>query len=98
MITPGRIVLYRLSAFDVETVRYQRNVVRKPDGYWPKGNPVDVGQAVPLLVARVWPSEYGNEPGVNGQAFLDGNDSLWICSAKEGNEPGQWQWPERVSQ
>jgi len=28
--------------------------------------------------------------GVNGQAFLDGNDTLWVTSAPEGNFNGAW--------
>jgi hypothetical protein len=31
--------------------------------------------------------------GVNGQAFLDGNDSLWVCSAPQGEFNGAWNWP-----
>jgi hypothetical protein len=47
-------------------------------------------------VVVVWPNEHGPDfDGVNGQAFLDGNDVLWITSAKEGTEPGQWSWPIR---
>lgn len=33
--------------------------------------------------------------GVNGQAFLDGNDVLWITSAPQGDGNGFWDWPER---
>lgn len=99
----GRIVHYRLSANDVEAStrrRVQPQAPHKPE--WPKGaqahvgNPHGVGQIVPLLVVVVWPNEHGPDfDGVNGQAFLDGNDVLWICSAKEGTEPGNWQWPKR---
>lgn len=61
------------------------------------GNPASAGDVVPLVVVRVWPNEYGEGvPGVNGQAFLDGNDALWITSAREGTEPGTWAWPPRV--
>ena len=43
------------------------------------------------------PKEHGPDfDGVNGQVFLDGNDSLWVTSAKEGTTPGTWCWPERV--
>ena len=62
------------------------------------GNPASAGDVVPLLIVRVWPDEYGpGQPGVNGQAFLDGNDSLWITSADESSEPkqGKWNWPPR---
>ena len=61
------------------------------------GNSASAGDVVPLVVVRVWPDEYGpGVPGVNGQAILDGNDVLWITSAKEGTEPGTWAWPPRV--
>jgi hypothetical protein len=61
------------------------------------GNSAFAGQEFPLVIVRVWPDEFGiGKPGVNGQAFLDGNDALWITSAGEGSENGQWHWPERV--
>jgi len=61
------------------------------------GNYTNAGEVVPLVVVKVWPNEYGDGvPGVNGQALLDGNDVLWITSAKEGTEPGTWAWPPRV--
>ena len=30
--------------------------------------------------------------GVNGQAFLDGNDVLWVTSAPQGDFNGGWNW------
>lgn len=61
------------------------------------GNSAHAGQVVPLIVVTVWPNEYGPDfHGVNGQAMLDGNDTLWVTSAKEGTEPGAWAWPPRV--
>ena len=61
------------------------------------GNNVSEGQEYPLVIVRVWPDEFGaGIPGVNGQALLDGNDALWVTSAREGTENGQWHWPERV--
>ena len=33
--------------------------------------------------------------GVNGQVFLDGDDSLWVTSIKEGTESGTWEWPKK---
>ena len=61
------------------------------------GNNVTAGQEFPLVIVAVWPDEFGQgKPGVNGQAFLDGNDSFWVTSAGEGAENGQWHWPERV--
>lgn len=73
------------------------------------GNNVAEGTVVPLIVTAVWPKEYEgghlshHDPetkyesayGVNGQAILDGNDSLWVCSAPQHSTlPGCWFWPE----
>lgn len=76
---------------------------RLQSGTWPEGaqahigNTAYVGREYPLIVVRVWPDEHGPGTfGVNGQVILDGNDSLWITSAKYGMEEGQWRWPERV--
>ncbi len=60
------------------------------------GEDVRTADVVPLLIVKVWPNEYGDKPGVNGQAFLDGNDTLWVTSAKEGEGAGEWFWPPRV--
>ena len=32
--------------------------------------------------------------GINGQAFLDGSDVLWITSAPEATANGCWSWPD----
>lgn len=98
----GRIVHYRLSESDAEAVMRRR--VARPEGAgWPPGaqahvgNHVAAGDVVPLVVVRVWPDEYGpGIPGVNGQVLLDGTDSLWVTSVREGAESGQWSWPPRV--
>src|SRR5262245_58704493 len=110
MITTGRTVLYTLSENDVTQInrrrtdgRAIRERMQAEPKQWPEGaqahigNHASVGDVVPLVVVKVWPHEYGeNVPGVNGQALLDGNDVLWITSAKEGTEPGTWAWPPRV--
>lgn len=55
------------------------------------GNPVQIGDVFPMIVVAIFPDEFGQgNPGVNGQVFLDGNDSLWITSASEGPDEGQW--------
>ena len=55
------------------------------------GNSVQPGEFYPMLVTRVW------SPGsVNGQVFLDGNDTLWATSVTEGTEERQWSWPPRA--
>lgn len=106
--TTGRIVHYMLSENDAEQVNRRRTSSASiagqiPLGKWPIGaqahigNRPSAGDVVPLLIVRVWPDEYGVDvPGVNGQAFLDGNDVLWVTSVREGAEPGQWMWPPKV--
>lgn len=58
------------------------------------GNPVSVGQVFPMIITRVW----GAAPGsaVNGQVFLDGNDTLWVTSVVEGDGEGNWFVPLHV--
>lgn len=75
------------------------------------GSFVNKGDVVPLTITKVWPDEYAggaylahHEPGtkydstygVNGQATLDGTDSLWVCSAPQHETAtGCWFWPPR---
>jgi hypothetical protein len=104
----GRIVHYQLSENDIEQINRRRTYGasihgRMEENAWPVGaqahigNHQQAGDVVPLVIVRVWPDEGGvGIPGVNGQALLDGNDVLWVTSAHEGTEPGQWQWPPRV--
>lgn len=101
--TIGRLVQYTLTAVDAERVNRRRTdgqsiIARMKDDRWPEGAQAHVGNAarggdiIPCLVVRVWPGER-----VNGQAFLDGNDVLWVNSADPSNvpQPGCWHWPER---
>jgi hypothetical protein len=89
--TIGRIVHYRLSADDVTNIKAQRL-----DNDLIRGNQPCEGQVLPLIVTIVWPNEYGDHEGINGQVLLDGNDSLWVTSRKDGAEPGCWSWPPRT--
>lgn len=105
--TIGRIVHYKLSETDAKTAMRRRTTSqsireRIEKGQWPLGakahigNPAVEGATVPFIITAVWPDEYGPGTfGVNGRAILDGSDSLWITSAKEGAEQGQWSWPPR---
>lgn len=108
-VTIGRTVHYRLSENDVTQINRRRTNgssirerMQATPPTWPEGaqahigNTASAGDVVPLVVVRVWPNEFGEGiPGVNGQALLDGNDALWITSAKEGADPGTWAWPPR---
>lgn len=93
--TIGRILHYRLTADDVKRIEEVHLVNWTPGKV--VGNPHQEGQVLPLIVAVVWPNEYGPDfDGVNGQVVLDGALSLWVTSVKEGTEPGMWQWPPRA--
>jgi hypothetical protein len=106
--TIGRIVHYTLTEQNAAEVNRRRTsgkaiADRIAVEKWPLGAQAHIGNAaspgdvVPLTIVRVWPDEYGpGVDGVNGQAMLDGNDTLWVTSAKEGTEPGTWAWPPRA--
>lgn len=83
----GRIVILTLSELQADQVNAARA------GTSTLGNAAHAGDEVPLVIVRVnqFPSS------VNGQALLDGNDSLWVTSIAKGHpgEPGRWAWPDR---
>jgi hypothetical protein len=105
--TVGRIVHYMLTSDDADRINLRRTTgssirERIQAEMWSLGaqahigNHKSAGMVLPMIVCRVWPDEYGpGVPGVNGQVFLDGNDQLWVTSAKEGPDRGQWNWPPR---
>ena len=76
--TPGRIVEYTLTEYDVATIAQQRGNSANPT----KGNHVAPGDTYPLVITRVWGSTEGS--AVNGQVLLDGNDTLWVTSVSQG--------------
>lgn len=104
----GRIVLFKVTEEQADQINRRRTsgssiYDRIQSKEWPVGAQAHIGnyvysdQVFPMLIIRVWPDEFGpNFAGVNGQVFLDGNDSLWVTSAGEGTAAGQWSWPERV--
>lgn len=100
-VTIGRIVWYSLSPQDVEALSRRRVERVGHSESWPAGaqahvgNPHEVGQVVPTIV--VWP-HHNEDSTFNGQAFLDGNDVLWITSARYDKDgaPGTWRWPDRA--
>jgi hypothetical protein len=52
------------------------------------GNPVAGGQIFPMIITKVW-----NDNMVQGQIFLDGNDTYWASSVEQGTGSGQWYSP-----
>ncbi|MFH9731924.1 hypothetical protein [Streptomyces sp. NPDC017260] len=97
--TVGRIVHYRLSAADANDINRRRKDfstagagLSDRSGYiGHTGNEAIEGQVLPALIVRVW-----DEPDltVNLQVLLDGNDTYWATSRKEGTDLAQWTWPE----
>lgn len=99
--TIGRIVHYVLSEEDAQAINRRRVPGVGHASDWPKGaqahvgNSAGKGEIVPAIV--VWP--HNNEPQTfNGQAFLDGNDTLWLTSVPYSEEykQGTWHWPPRT--
>ena len=98
----GRIVRYTLSAQDADAINKRRADSSKhmtehrenSNGVQIHvGNGVREGDVFPMLIVQVWPND---THGVNGQVFLDGNDSLWATSVAEGDGPRSWSWPPRT--
>lgn len=93
----GRIVHYRLSALDVETIRRHRAMPSTEFGATAhRGNAVSEGDIFPMLIVRVWGTS--PESAVNGHVFLDGNDTLWVTSCTVGftGQSGTFGWPNGV--
>lgn len=84
----GRIVHYRLSEQDAALINQRRAAGNG------QGNSVAAGDVFPLMITRTWGDHEGS--AVNGQVFLDGDDSLWVTSATEGDGIRQWFAPPRV--
>lgn len=109
--TVGRFVHYVLTEQDAATINKRRadaegrrgDIAADALGYVAHvGNKAEAGQIFPLLITRVW-----SEGCVNGQLFLDGNDTLWKTSASKATEysieqakgapvTGTWSWPPRT--
>lgn len=97
--TIGRIVHYRLTADEAAAInkrradaRTERSLAKAEGGaVIHVGNTAHAGDVVALLVTDTHGADC-----VNGQAFLDGNDSLWVTSTTYGIGPGEWTWPQRV--
>ncbi len=95
-ITVGRTVLYTLTTEDAHRINCRRGGVTSGE-HWPHGaiahfgNYATAGDVLPMLVVK----KLGGDM-VNGQVFLDGNDTLWTTSVHEGEGQGCWHWPPRV--
>lgn len=93
--TKGRIVHYKLSSADIAAIDAKHRVSEDVASY-AHGNPTSIGDVLPAIVVAVFPDEFGTGiPGVNLQVMLDGPETFWATSRREGNEAGQWAWPPR---
>lgn len=86
----GFAVYYALTADDVAAINANRATYATSDApsgiQVHRGNPVSEGQYFPLLVTAV----DEEKRTLNGQVFLDGNDTHWVQNVSEGGEPGQF--------
>lgn len=94
--TAGRIVHYTLNEYDAERIERVRSLTTGGGEKPFIGNTARAGDVVPMMVVRPWTDSAGNVTCVNGQAFLDGNDTLWVTSVAEGTGTGTWCWPPRA--
>lgn len=90
--TLGRIVAYKLTRFDADTIR-SRRTNDTTDCH--VGNSVAAGDVFPMVITRVWSTMPGG--AVNGQVLLDGNDTFWSCSRsmradEETGQPLEGYW------
>jgi hypothetical protein len=99
----GRIVHYKLSEQDADSINVRRSDFRAFQGSHAHphepgqpgatghvahvGNMVAASEVYPAVVVRT----FEGYEGVNLQVALDGNDHFWATSRVEGDEPGQWQ-------
>lgn len=96
--TIGRIVEYTLSDQDAVQINRRRKdaadnikagTVGNTGFALHIGNDVFEGDKYPMLIVRCWGQTEGS--AVNGQVLLDGNDTLWVTSRKQGEGPFEWR-------
>lgn len=85
----GRIVTYRLSEQDAVEIT-QRRGLQVHAVELLRGNKVKEGDAFPMMIVRVWDDQ--PDSCVNGQVFMDGNDTHWATSVQAGEGPRTFSW------
>ena len=76
----GRIVIYK-------TTEVQRKEMEEKA----KKGECNVQEKLPGIVVAVW-----SDTCVNLNVPLDGEGSLWVTSSQQGQNEGEWNWPEKV--
>ena len=84
----GRIVLYTLTYDDMARAN-ERSRPPRDRNY--EGFDHTAGQVLPMIITSLWPIE----GQVSGQVFLNGNATLFVNLAQEGEAEGEWHWPPR---
>lgn len=99
-VSIGRTVHYVATPQDADEVTRRRVRGAGASVTWPAGAQAHVGNALRpgAHVAMTITDVHGDEGMINGQAILDGNDSMWVTSASYSEDPqeGSWHWPERA--
>lgn len=77
--TIGRIVILFLT--DEQKQKLGGNHVTAPA----------TSKTAPAMIVAVW----GDEPtsAVNLKVMGDSENNIWVTSATQGDQPGQWSWP-----
>lgn len=103
--TIGRIVHYVLSEEDAAQINRRRTngasiAERLTRARWHEGAQAHIGNSafVGMILPAIVVSSFGDseDPPINLQVFLDGNDTFWATSRhlRIGDQKGGfWQWP-----
>lgn len=89
----GRIVHYTLTEGNAKQITRLRIDSGVGSSFARVGNTPSAGEVYPMLITRLWTDNPDQHSVVQGQVFLDGNDSLWVTSVKQGDNEGQWHQP-----
>jgi hypothetical protein len=90
----GRIVHYKLGKGEADQINKRRQDARLSQvAQGESGVVVHTGNTARAGDTRVWSDDPTENTSVNGQVFLDGNDSLWATSRQQGAHDTQWSDP-----
>ncbi len=99
----GRIVNIRLSDDCASSINKRRQDAKASSiagtnsgAIVHSGNPAAGGDILPMIICRIFAENPTESTVVNGQIFLDGNDTYWATSVIQGTENGQWFDPRNL--
>lgn len=85
------LVLYRLTADDVNELARRHaaevQLFKHSLGVSP-GIVPSSGDSLPMIVT------FAGESEIRGQVVLDGHGRLWVKTRHQGDDRGQWRWPD----